>query len=140
LLISGILILIAGAGIYWYIATDKFSDTKDRKPAFTVSAADFIHEFNQNDSLANAKYGNKIVQVNGRVSEIESADTVLNIKFIDSATGSYAIFAFQDQHVHEASTVKTGDSISIKGSFSSSIYSEILGITAITFKRSTLSN
>ena len=131
------LVIIVG-GVYWYIATEKFADTKDRKPAFTVNALDFINEFQQNDSIANAKYADQIITVKGRVSEIEAADTTLNIKFTDTKTGSYAIFAFQQQHLAEAKTIKEGDSISIKGSCSGSIYSEILDATAINFKRATL--
>ena len=138
LLWAGLIIVVIGAAIYWYVATEKFSDTKDRKSAFTVSAIDFIREFQQNDSAANKKYIDKIVTVTGRVSEIEPADTTLNLKFIDSSTGSYAIFAFQQQHLTEARTVKVGDSVSVKGSCSGGVYSEILGVESISFKRSTI--
>lgn len=138
-----ILITLAGlavifACIYWIVATDKFSDTKGRKADYTVNALDFIREFQENERTANAKYSDKIITVNGRVSEIEAADTTLNIKFIDPATGSYAIFAFQEQHIGEAKTINVGDNISIKGSCSGGIYSDILETTVITFKRSTL--
>lgn len=138
LLWAGLIIVVIGAAIYWYVATEKFSDTKDRKSAFRVSAIDFIREFQQNDSAANKKYIDKIVTVTGRVSEIEPADTTLNLKFIDSSTGSYAIFAFQQQHLAEARTVKVGDSVSVKGSCSGGVYSEILGVESISFKRSTI--
>ena len=138
ILIAALVLLLAGVAIYWYISTEKFSDTKDRKAAFSVNAVEFINEFHANATEANSKYADKIVAVNGRVAEVESADTTVNIKFIDTTTGSYAIFAFQEQHLNEAKTLKPGDSISIKGSFSSGIYSDILGITAINFKRSTL--
>ena len=126
------------ACIYWIVATEKFADTKDRKAAYTVNALNFISEFQENDIAANEKYSDKIITVNGRVSEIEAADTALNIKFIDTTTGSYAIFAFQQQHLAEAKTIKPGDSVSVKGSCSGSIYSNILETTVITFKRSTL--
>ena len=84
------------------------------------------------------KYTDKIVTVTGRVSAVEAADTTVNIKFTDSTTGSYAIFAFQEQHLNEAKTVKPGDSISIKGSCSGGIYSMILGYHSISFKRCAL--
>jgi hypothetical protein len=131
-------LVLVFACIYWIVATEKFADTKDRKAAYTVNALDFIGEFQENDSAANAKYSDNIITVNGRVSEIEAADTTLNIKFIDRTTGSYAIFAFQEQYLSEAKAIKVGDSISIKGSCSGGIYSDILETTAITFKRSTL--
>jgi hypothetical protein len=66
------------------------------------------------------------------------ADTTANIKFIDTTTGSFAIFAFQQQHLDEAKSVKAGDSVSIKGSCSGGTYSEILGVEKIDFKRSAL--
>jgi uncharacterized membrane protein len=138
ILISLLILALIVASVYWYVATEKFADTKERKPAFTVNALDFIREFQQNDSAANAKYTDQIITVNGRVSEMEAADTTVNIKFIDTTTGSYAIFAFQQQHLAEAKAIKAGDSISVKGSCSGSIYSEILDATAINFKRSTL--
>lgn len=134
------ILLLAGAGIIWYVFTEKFTDTAERKPDFTVSAVDFIKEFQQNDSLANKKYIEKIVAVNGIVSAIEAADTTANIKFIDTGTGDYIIFAFQQQHLADAKKLQQGQQVSIKGSCSGGIYSEILGIKYITFKRAALNN
>lgn len=137
-MIAFLLLVGIGAAIYWYIATEKFADTKDRKAVYTVNAIDFIREFEENDNAANKKYTDKIITVNGMVSEIEAADTTVNIKFIDTASGSYAIFAFQEQYISEAKTLKVGDSASIKGSCSGGVVSEILGTEFITFKRCTL--
>jgi hypothetical protein len=139
-LIAGLVLLIAAGAIYWYVATEKFSDTKDRKSAYTVNAVDFIREFQQDDSAANRKYIEKIITVNGTVSELEAPDTTtVNVKFIDPSTGAFAIFAFQEQHRKEAMDLKVGDSISIKGACSGVTFSDILGVSYITFKRSTLS-
>ena len=138
ILIGGFILLLTGAIAVWFIFTEKFSDTKERKSAFTVNAMDFIDEFEKNDSLANIKYAEKIITVNGRVSETEAADTTINIKMIDTATDAYIIFAFQQQHLNEAKSLKEGDSVSIKGSCSGGSYSEILETEFITFKRCTI--
>src|SRR5687767_7941438 len=90
LLVIGLVLVAIAAGIYWYIATEKFSDTKDRQAAFTVNAIDFIKEFRKDDSAANKKYREKIITVNGRVSELESPDSAtVNVKIIDTSTGDY---------------------------------------------------
>ncbi len=128
-------VLIAGVIIFWYIFTDTFSDTTARKATFTVNAIDFIHEFQQNDSLANKKYAEQIITVNGRIAELEAADTVINLKMTDTLTGAYIIFAFQQQHLTETKQLKEGDSVSIKGSCSGGTYSQILETAFITFKR-----
>jgi hypothetical protein len=138
ILLGLLAIVLTSAAVYWYVATEKFADTKDRKESFTVNAQNFIQEFTQNDSLSNKKYSDQIVVVNGTVSAIETADSTLNIKMIDTTSGSYIIFAFQEQYQAEAKTVNKGDIVSIKGSCSGSIYSDILNSVSITFKRCTL--
>ena len=134
-----IVLIIIGAGIYWYVATEKFADTKDRAAAFTVNANDFIREFIADDSAANKKYREKIIVVNGRISELEAPDTTtVNIKFIEPSSGAYVIFAFQEQHLGEARGLNVGDSVSVKGSCSGVAYSSILEVPYVSFKRSTL--
>lgn len=139
ILIAIFALIIIGGATAWYIFTEKFTDTAERKPDYTVNAIDFIKEFESNDSLANKKYIEKIIAVTGTVSEIESADTTANIKFIDSTNGSYIIFAFQQQHIAAAKKLKEGDKVTIKGSCSGGTYSEILGTEFISFKRSAIS-
>lgn len=138
LLISGFLLFALLGVAYWVVATDKFADTKNRKASYTVSAFDFLKEFERNDSAANKKYTDKIITLSGKVSAAEAADTTVNIKFIDPASASYVIFAFQEQHLPEAKALKVGDSVAIKGSCSGSIYSEILETRVISFKRAAL--
>lgn len=139
LLISGGILLVAGAVIIWYLFNLKFDDIKTVKSDYTVSAPDFLNEFKLGDSIANAKYRDKIIVVNGRVSETEAAaDSSINIKITDTLTDNYIIFSFQDQHLDEAKKLKAGDSVSIKGSFSGGIYSDILEVMMVNFKRCAL--
>ena len=56
ILLGLFIVLLAGAGVVWYIFTEKFTDTANRKSDFTVNAMDFIKEFRQNASMANRKY------------------------------------------------------------------------------------
>ncbi|HEY0059848.1 MAG TPA: hypothetical protein VGB56_12000 [Flavisolibacter sp.] len=140
LLWAFLIAIIAGALIVWYIFNEKFEDTSQKKAEFTVTAADLLKEFGTNDSLANKKYTEKIIAVTGTVSEIEAADTTANVKFSDSTTGNYIIFAFQQQHLAEAKKLQKGQTVSIKGSCSGGVYSEILGISYISFKRSAINN
>ncbi|MBI1343513.1 MAG: hypothetical protein GC171_11320 [Terrimonas sp.] len=132
------LFLLAASGIYWYYATEKFTDTALEKPAYTVNAADLLHAFQTDSKAANQQYADKIVEVKGIITGTEAADSSINIKMADPGTGSYLIFAFQDQHLDEAAGLKKGDSVSIIGSCSGGVYSDILETHAITFKRSAL--
>ncbi len=134
LLIILCLMVVAGVAIY-FIFTEKFEDTGKEEAAYTIAANDLIKEFQENDSLANIKYVEKIILVNGKIAETETADTSVNIKMIDTLTGSYIIFAFQEQHIKAAKQLKEGDMVSIKGSCSGGTYSKILETEFISFKR-----
>ncbi len=130
------LVLLLGAGAFiWYIFTEEFTDTKKVKADYTINALDFIKEFKQDLGAANKKYSEKIIVVNGIVSEVVAADTSANIIMKDTASDAYIIFAFQLQHLADAKRIKEGERISIKGSCSNGVYSEILETENISFKR-----
>ena len=138
ILISGASLLLIGVAVYFYLATLTHEDTAKLKVDYTVEAIPFIKEFEEDYKAANKKYAEKIIAVKGTVTATEPADTTMNIKMIDTTTGSYLIFAFQDQHMDEAKKIKPGDKVVIKGSCSDGVYSEILGTYFVSFKRSTV--
>lgn len=129
-------------GTYSYIKNKlesaTFSNTNSSRAEYTVNAIDLIREFAGNDSAANKKYTDKILLVNGRIAELEPADSSINVKFIDSASGSYAIFDFQAEDVAGAKKLAVGDSVSVKASCSGGIFSRLRKATVITFKRSAI--
>lgn len=121
-----------------FVMSETFTNTTDIKADHTVNATDLIREFTINDTAANNKYREKILVVNGKTTQVERlSDSTTTIQFADS-TGSYIAFSFEKEQYEEVKEIKTGDEVSLKGSCSGSIYSEILGTTAITFKRSTI--
>jgi len=140
ILIVVLLGIIAAGAIAWYVFTLKYDNTKDVQADFTVDALSFINEFKTNEASANKKYVEKIIVVNGNISAVEAADSIMNVKMIDPSTGSYAIFAFQQQDLAATKALKVGDQVSIKGSCSGGTFSSILEVESISFKRCTLVN
>ncbi len=137
LIIAGIL-LLAGIGFIRYLFSQKYEDTATVKAEYSLTAVQLIQEFKTNLAVANRRYTEKIVTVTGRVSEIESADTTVNIKMTDTTSGSYVIFTFQSQEMKMVKQIKEGDSVSLKGSCSGGEYSNILDAHFINFKRCTI--
>lgn len=122
------------------VLEETFKTTDQVKADYTLSAADLIREFTLNDTAANKKYMEKTILVTGNSSAVElMSDSASTIKFADS-TGSYAIFSLEKDQSDKVRNIKQGTTVSLKGVCSGSIYSEILGTTAITFKRSILIN
>jgi hypothetical protein len=139
LILIGPIIAYGGYSFVKYqVENETFSSTTKEKPAYTVNAAELIQEFISSDSTANKKYTDKIIVVNGRISELEAADSTINVKFTDSTSGSYAIFDFQAADVAAVKKLNVGDSISIKASCSGGIFSRLRQATVINFKRSAI--
>lgn len=121
-----------------YVMSETFAGSETVKADYTVNATDLISEFLASDSTANRKYREKMIVVNGTVTQTErQADSTTVIQLADS-TGSYIAFSFEPSLLSQVQGIKAGDAVSLKGSCSGSIYSEILGTTVIQFKRSTL--
>lgn len=121
-----------------YVFDEQHENTANATSDYIINATDLIKEFQASDSAANAKYREKILTVNGIITELENPnDSTANIKFTDS-TGSYAIFPFQGESVAEVKNLKAGDNVSVKGSCSGGVLSEILGTESISFKRCVL--
>lgn len=139
LITAGTLLLI-GVAVYFYYATRTHEDTAKLKADYTVEAIPFIKEFEKDYKAANKKYAEKIIAVKGTITATLPADTTMNIEMKDTATGSYLIFAFQNQHMAEAKKLNIGNNVIIKGSFSDGIYSDIKEVYFINFQRSTVEN
>lgn len=141
-----ILWLLIGPVLAWgsykagekYIMGETHVATQQVTADFTVTADALIHEFLSNDTAANKKYLEKVIIVHGRATAVDlQEDSTSTIRFEDS-TKCYVIFSLEKNQVDEIMKIKPGDTVSIKGVCSGSIFSEILETTSISFKRATL--
>lgn len=131
-------IALIAASVAWFIFTQKFDDTSKVKANFVLSADSLLSELSRGTNSVNKKYTEKILDVSGQVSEIESLDSMVNVKFTDTVSGNYLIFSFQDQDVPEANKLKEGEQVVVRGSCSGAVHSDILELDYISFKRSAI--
>lgn len=118
--------------------SETHTDTGKVKADYTVDAVELIREFASNDTAANNKYREKMLVINGMVSQAEAqADSTVNIKFTDT-TNHFINISLDKSEYENTKSIQPGDIISVKGSCSGSSYSMILDSTSINFKRSTL--
>ncbi len=122
-------------GFVYYLFNFKFQNTQEVKTDYTVNSNDLIAAFQKDFILSNKKYAEKIIEVRGLISAIELADSSTNLKMTNPNTGSYVIFSFQNDNKDIVMKVKKGEVITVKGSCSGAIYSEILEANVIGFKR-----
>jgi len=118
-----------------YVMNETHEATSEVTAAYTIPADALINEFLTNDTAANKKYFDKVIEVQGSVADVKiQADSLSTIKF-ENNTGSYAVFSLEKSAYDKVTTIKNGDAVTIKGVCSGSIFSEILGTTSISFKR-----
>jgi hypothetical protein len=115
------------AGLYvWFFIWNKPHRTAADEEAFTkIGAHELFVEFAADDSVAYAKYKDKIIQVSGELSEIKedaSGDTELVINTNDPSAHVIVTLKKGDK----AQDAKIGTAIEIKGICNGFLYEELL--------------
>ena len=99
-------------GIYMY--NRQHTDLQGSEPDFIVTAADLLKEFEGDESAANARYLNKVIEVSGTVGTVRTGDG--NIPSITLETGnpmSSVICTFSP--ATKSTDFKQGKEITVRG-------------------------
>jgi hypothetical protein len=112
-----VLIVLAGGAWYGYREyTRTNEDLKNADASFKLTASDLIHEYEQNDSLADQKYLGKILEVRGNVKEVRKDEYgYYTIALGDSSNMSAVRCALDTIHHQDAASVIPGSSAILRG-------------------------
>jgi hypothetical protein len=125
-----LLIAIVGTGVALYYYNLKPQDLQKTKPDFLVNAADLQKEFETNETGSSAKYINKIVEVTGKVTGIESGEMgSWNITLETGNDFSKIICTFPE--VDDPAVFETGMNITIRGECSGFLMDVLLNNCAV---------
>lgn len=105
LLIFCLFVTIGAIFLYNYIYKNH-RDISTEKESFTLTIQDLKNDFQNSDSLANAKYLDKTIVVYGKISNLDITNNVLTIDSLLTATLK-----------EKLDTLKLNDSIKLKGRF-----------------------
>lgn len=107
-------VVVLGVLILVYYAKGSGNGIKNKTPEFQLSSKILNKEFILNDSVANAKYGNKVVELKGVVANIRKSETHgIIITFDDPVMG---IKCVMDTTLLSIPTeLGIGSNVSIKG-------------------------
>ena len=128
-----VLVIAGAAAIYIYKEYNRaHKDTANLKADYTVNAADFVNEFTGNEQVANKKYWDKIIHVDGLVKSVDKDDRgFYSIIIGDTASMSSVRCSMDSIHNKEAESIKTGSLIGMKGICSGFNADELLGSDVI---------
>ncbi|MEP7233712.1 MAG: hypothetical protein ABI778_00320 [Ignavibacteriota bacterium] len=114
------LLLGIGAGMYAYSEYNRTNaNLADVKADIIVSAKDLYKEYSQNEKGANAKYFDKVTNVEGTVKSVEKDQSGTLTLMLDSGDPSCNISCQVDKrNASDASGLKVGDTVVVTGTCS----------------------
>lgn len=132
-ILAVVLIVIIGTAL---LAFREFyrkpKDLTNLKPKFTVSAIDFIKEFGTDDKKADAKYLDKVIEVNGVVKEMKKDENgYYTIVLGDTSAMSSVRCSMDSLHNDGLQNIARGNNLSIKGVCTGYNAEEFLGSDVI---------
>lgn len=115
ILIISIILLVGAAGIGLYLYNKPHKNMQRQKADFELEAAELYRAFEENETGANEKYLDKVIEVEGSIKEIvEENGKKSIILHSDSALGG-VICELDDFSEHEPVELNEGDQIRLRG-------------------------
>jgi hypothetical protein len=110
-----LVVLISGLGFGFYLYNKPHQGIANEQPAFRLSAATLISDYDKNENLANTKYLGKVVEVKGVISE-KSKDEKGNFNLTLQGPDLAGVGCQFDPKADEKfAMVKEGQEVVIKG-------------------------
>jgi lysyl-tRNA synthetase class II len=109
--------IVSGLSTVYYVFNKPHRDVEGEKPTYTLKASELYKEFNNNEKTAYEKFGDKVIQVSGKIIEISkegyAVSIILNdeMEGINCALDSTAVVENKDF----INNLKSGDQITLKG-------------------------
>ncbi|WP_276364487.1 hypothetical protein [Daejeonella sp. H1SJ63] len=122
-----ILITVIGLGLYVYTEYNRKSKSiAETTEDFTISASDFLNEFQSGENKANAKFIGKTVLVSGILKTVEAGEKGRYTLVLGDKNASSSIRCEMDStFLNKDNTLKEGNTVKIKGKCSGFIADDL---------------
>lgn len=120
--------LLSGIGTYIYVFHKPHRNIAKEKPAYVLEAKELYTDFSNDETSSYEKYGNKVLQVTGKVADISINENSATIVILDEMEGINCAFdsaAFVKNH-DMLMKIKAGDNVEVKGQCDG--YDMIMGV------------
>lgn len=84
--VIGLLFLAGMAGVFW-VFNKPHKNIESAKPDFQLEVRELIAGFVNEDSLAHARYFEKVIELTGEIEHVQQADSVNVLTFISDEAG-----------------------------------------------------
>ncbi len=126
-LIIFLITLFAAAAVYVYFEyyAKGNANIENQKTDFKISSVDLISEFEKNDTSANSKYNDKVLEITGKVNKTIPGDSITSV-VMDEGKNLTITIEMYARHNNLAKNLKAGDNVTIKGLYVGYIFDPLL--------------
>ncbi len=109
--------LVSGLSTVYYVFNKPHRNVEGEAPAYIMDAAALYNEYSKNETTANEKFGDKIIQVSGKIVELSKNGYEISIVLNDEMEGVNCMLDSMtiDRNKSFIDNLKTGDDITLKG-------------------------
>ncbi len=111
LLIILFLFIVSGAIVGIYLFNKPVESIERMQSDYTINASELLVEFEDDESKANSKYLDKVIEVNGKVDKVENNEDKTTIYLNAGNPMSNIIFQLETP----SSAIQTGEVLTFKG-------------------------
>ena len=130
LTLTGIFVIaVIGVGSYaYYEFNRKNQDLKNVRPDVTITTAELMKEFTVNFKATDSLYKNKVLELTGVITKVDSTDMPFIVFFGEKNSMSSIQCSMDPEHHDAYRTVMTGNTTRLKGIYIGAISQDIFGI------------
>ena len=124
-----LVIAVIGVGSYaYYEFNRKNQDLKNVTPDITITTAELMKEFTANFKAADSLYKNKVVELTGVITKVDSTEMPLIVFFGEKNSMSSIQCSMDPEHHKTYKSIVTGTTTRLKGIYIGAISQDIFGI------------
>ena len=104
---------IIGLAVAYYMYNKPAKTSANLKPDFELTAGSLFQEFSDNEADANTKYLDKVVQVSGKIREVQKDDSGIKL-VLETDDAMFGVICEIDGD-NSDKDYKVGDEVKLKG-------------------------
>lgn len=128
LIIGFTLAMLLGILTWKFVINKEVTDHKNTKSEYSLSMENLIQEAEKNDSVMNVTYMNKLIEVKGKIRNIETDMKSTTIELGDTLSMSSVSCQMDERYSDELKQLKENEEIKIKGVYSGATSDTELGL------------
>lgn len=123
----GLILALIGAGVGFFIYNKPHQNMNKAQVDLQLSATQLFNDYDSDETTANTKYLDKVVQVKGTVKEVNTDESGTTSVTLESGSDMFGVVCQMDNLTeHERTAFSEGEQVTFKGICTGSLMDVVL--------------